>query len=152
MKALTKLTQSVKPAEVEKKWHIIDADGLVVGRLAAIVANILTGVVVVALAAAAAVAIAPETVAHIRARALAATWRSASLAAHCPATSAPATTSANIAQPSAAAKWRSGFRRCHSGSRGAISPMPGAWFKLPSMSGSNIAIHALCGATRERAR
>ena len=40
--------------------------------LAAIVANILTGVVVVALDAAAAVAIAPETVAHIRARALAA--------------------------------------------------------------------------------
>ena len=40
--------------------------------LGAIVANILTGVVVVALAAAAAVAIAPETVAHIRARALAA--------------------------------------------------------------------------------
>nr|WP_298931819.1 50S ribosomal protein L13 [uncultured Erythrobacter sp.] len=43
MKALTKLTQSAKPAEVEKKWHIIDADGLVVGRLAAIIANHLRG-------------------------------------------------------------------------------------------------------------
>jgi len=43
MKALTRSTQSVKPAEVEKKWHLIDADGLVVGRLATIVANILRG-------------------------------------------------------------------------------------------------------------
>jgi large subunit ribosomal protein L13 len=43
MKALTKQTRSIKPAEVEKNWHIIDADGLVVGRLAAIIANILRG-------------------------------------------------------------------------------------------------------------
>src|SRR5918997_4599124 len=43
MKALLKTTKSAKPAEVEKKWHLIDADGLVVGRLAAIVANILRG-------------------------------------------------------------------------------------------------------------
>lgn len=43
MKALTKTTRSIKPAEVEKKWHLIDADGLVVGRLATIVANILRG-------------------------------------------------------------------------------------------------------------
>ncbi|MFA6218767.1 MAG: 50S ribosomal protein L13 [Erythrobacter sp.] len=43
MKALTKVTRSIKPAEVEKKWHIVDADGLVVGRLAAIVANHLRG-------------------------------------------------------------------------------------------------------------
>ncbi|MEP2236355.1 MAG: 50S ribosomal protein L13 [Alteripontixanthobacter sp.] len=43
MKALTKATRSIKPAEVEKKWHIIDADGLVVGRLAAIIANLLRG-------------------------------------------------------------------------------------------------------------
>ncbi|MEP0390521.1 MAG: 50S ribosomal protein L13 [Erythrobacter sp.] len=43
MKGLSKQTASVKPAEVEKKWHIIDADGLVVGRLASIVANILRG-------------------------------------------------------------------------------------------------------------
>ncbi|WP_228242086.1 50S ribosomal protein L13 [Porphyrobacter sp. GA68] len=43
MKALHKTTRSIKPAEVEKQWHLIDADGLVVGRLAAIVANILRG-------------------------------------------------------------------------------------------------------------
>ena len=43
MKALSKQTRSIKPAEVEKKWHLIDADGLVVGRLATIVANILRG-------------------------------------------------------------------------------------------------------------
>jgi large subunit ribosomal protein L13 len=43
MKALMKTTKSVSPAQVEKKWHLIDADGLVVGRLASIVANILRG-------------------------------------------------------------------------------------------------------------
>ena len=43
MKALTKITASAKPAEVEKKWHLIDADGLVVGRLAVIIANHLRG-------------------------------------------------------------------------------------------------------------
>ncbi|WJS99193.1 50S ribosomal protein L13 [Novosphingobium humi] len=43
MKALTKVTRSVKPAEVEKKWHLIDAEGLVLGRLAVIVANTLRG-------------------------------------------------------------------------------------------------------------
>jgi len=43
MKALMKTTRSIKPREVEKKWHLIDADGLVVGRLASIVANILRG-------------------------------------------------------------------------------------------------------------
>jgi len=43
MKALSKTTRSVKPAEVDKKWLLIDADGLVVGRLATIVANILRG-------------------------------------------------------------------------------------------------------------
>ena len=43
MKALMKATKSVKPHDVEKKWHVIDADGLVVGRLASIVANILRG-------------------------------------------------------------------------------------------------------------
>ncbi len=43
MKALSKQTASVKPAEVEKKWHLIDADGLVVGRVASIIANILRG-------------------------------------------------------------------------------------------------------------
>ncbi|WP_036521076.1 50S ribosomal protein L13 [Novosphingobium acidiphilum] len=43
MKALSKVTRSIKPAEVEKKWHVIDADGLVVGRLAVIIANHLRG-------------------------------------------------------------------------------------------------------------
>ena len=43
MKALSKTTRSIKPAEVEKKWHLIDAEGLVVGRLAVIVANLLRG-------------------------------------------------------------------------------------------------------------
>jgi large subunit ribosomal protein L13 len=36
-------TFSAKPAEVQKKWVVIDADGLVVGRLAAIVARRLRG-------------------------------------------------------------------------------------------------------------
>jgi len=43
MKELMKTTKSAKPAEVEKKWHIVDADGLVVGRAATIIANILRG-------------------------------------------------------------------------------------------------------------
>jgi large subunit ribosomal protein L13 len=36
-------TYSAKPADVEKKWVMIDADGLIVGRLAAIVAMRLRG-------------------------------------------------------------------------------------------------------------
>ncbi len=36
-------TYSAKPAEVERKWWLIDADGLVLGRLAAIVAMRLRG-------------------------------------------------------------------------------------------------------------
>src|SRR5262245_12501049 len=36
-------TFSAKPAEVEKKWVLIDADGAVVGRLAAILARRLRG-------------------------------------------------------------------------------------------------------------
>ncbi|MCJ7420469.1 50S ribosomal protein L13 [Sphingomicrobium astaxanthinifaciens] len=43
MKALMKTTKPAKPAEVEKKWHLIDAEGLVVGRLAAIIANHIRG-------------------------------------------------------------------------------------------------------------
>ena len=43
MKALMKTTKSAKPHEVEKKWHLIDADGLVVGRAAVIIANLLRG-------------------------------------------------------------------------------------------------------------
>jgi large subunit ribosomal protein L13 len=36
-------TRSLKPAEVKKGWVLIDADGLVLGRVAALVANILRG-------------------------------------------------------------------------------------------------------------
>ncbi|MAL80036.1 MAG: 50S ribosomal protein L13 [Sneathiella sp.] len=36
-------TYSAKPSEVEKKWLLIDAEGIVLGRLAAIVANRLRG-------------------------------------------------------------------------------------------------------------
>jgi large subunit ribosomal protein L13 len=43
MKALTKVTRSIKPAEVEKRWHLIDAEGLVVGRVAVIIADLLRG-------------------------------------------------------------------------------------------------------------
>ena len=39
MKALMKTTRSAKPAEVDKKWHLIDADGLVVGRAATITSS-----------------------------------------------------------------------------------------------------------------
>ena len=43
MKALTKTTVSANAATVEKKWVLIDAEGLVVGRVATIIANILRG-------------------------------------------------------------------------------------------------------------
>jgi large subunit ribosomal protein L13 len=43
MKALMKTTKVATPATIEKKWLLIDAEGLVVGRLASIVANILRG-------------------------------------------------------------------------------------------------------------
>lgn len=36
-------TYSAKPGEVERKWYIIDADGVVLGRLASKVAQILRG-------------------------------------------------------------------------------------------------------------
>lgn len=36
-------TYSAKPADVDKKWLLIDAQGLVLGRLAAIVAGLLRG-------------------------------------------------------------------------------------------------------------
>ena len=36
-------TYSAKPSEIEKKWIVIDADGLVVGRLASLVALRLRG-------------------------------------------------------------------------------------------------------------
>ncbi|MBE9606072.1 50S ribosomal protein L13 [Acetobacteraceae bacterium H6797] len=40
---LTTITRSLKPAEVKKDWVLIDADGVVLGRLAAFVANRLRG-------------------------------------------------------------------------------------------------------------
>lgn len=43
MKALMKTTKAAKPHEVEKKWHIVDATDLVVGRAATIIANVLRG-------------------------------------------------------------------------------------------------------------
>ena len=43
MKALMKTTKSASPATVDKKWVLIDGEGLVVGRLASTVANILRG-------------------------------------------------------------------------------------------------------------
>lgn len=42
-KAKTMTTFSQKPADVVKKWVLIDAEGLVVGRLASLVANRLRG-------------------------------------------------------------------------------------------------------------
>lgn len=43
MKALMKTTKPATPATVEKKWLLIDAEGLVVGRVATLIANILRG-------------------------------------------------------------------------------------------------------------
>jgi len=43
MKALMKTTKSATPTTVDKNWLLIDADGLVVGRVASIIANILRG-------------------------------------------------------------------------------------------------------------
>ena len=39
----TKITASLKPADVQKKWIVIDAENAVVGRLAAFIANRLRG-------------------------------------------------------------------------------------------------------------
>ena len=39
----TKITASLKPADVEKKWIVIDAQDAVVGRLASFIANRLRG-------------------------------------------------------------------------------------------------------------
>jgi large subunit ribosomal protein L13 len=36
-------TYSAKPSEIEKKWFVIDADGVVLGRLASLIANRLRG-------------------------------------------------------------------------------------------------------------
>jgi large subunit ribosomal protein L13 len=40
---MMKTTLSLKPAEVKKDWVLIDADGVVLGRLASVVANRLRG-------------------------------------------------------------------------------------------------------------
>ena len=36
-------TYSAKPLEVERKWYLIDADGMRLGRLAVLAANLLRG-------------------------------------------------------------------------------------------------------------
>lgn len=36
-------THSAKAADIERKWHVIDADGVVLGRLAAVIASRLRG-------------------------------------------------------------------------------------------------------------
>ena len=43
IETMLKTTQSLKPAEVKKDWVLIDADGVVLGRLAVIIANRLRG-------------------------------------------------------------------------------------------------------------
>ncbi len=43
MKALMKTTKSANAGTVEKNWVLIDAEGLVVGRVATIIANLLRG-------------------------------------------------------------------------------------------------------------
>lgn len=43
MKTLSKQTKSVRPQDVVKGWVVVDADGLVVGRAASLIANILRG-------------------------------------------------------------------------------------------------------------
>ncbi len=40
---MLKTTLSLKPAEVQKDWVLIDADGVVLGRLASVIANRLRG-------------------------------------------------------------------------------------------------------------
>ena len=36
-------TFSIKQSQIEKKWHLIDAEGLVLGRLASRIANLIRG-------------------------------------------------------------------------------------------------------------
>jgi len=40
---LTKNTYSARPADIDRRWYLIDADGVVLGRLATQVATILRG-------------------------------------------------------------------------------------------------------------
>ena len=37
-------TYSAKPSDIERKWYVVDADGLVLGRMAAVIATILAAV------------------------------------------------------------------------------------------------------------
>jgi large subunit ribosomal protein L13 len=43
MPSHTEQTYSAKPSEIEKKWILVDADGLIVGRLASLIALRLRG-------------------------------------------------------------------------------------------------------------
>jgi large subunit ribosomal protein L13 len=36
-------TYSAKPSEIAKKWYVVDADGVILGRLASVIANRLRG-------------------------------------------------------------------------------------------------------------
>jgi len=36
-------TFNLKPSDIEKKWYVVDADGVILGRLASILANMLRG-------------------------------------------------------------------------------------------------------------
>lgn len=36
-------TYSLKPSDIDKKWVVVDADGMILGRLASLLANILRG-------------------------------------------------------------------------------------------------------------
>lgn len=36
-------TYTARPAEIERAWHVVDADGVVLGRLASLIANWLRG-------------------------------------------------------------------------------------------------------------
>ena len=43
MKTLSRVTKSIRAQDVEKSWILIDAEDLVVGRVASLIANILRG-------------------------------------------------------------------------------------------------------------
>lgn len=43
MNTLSYKTQSAKPSTVERKWHIVDAEGLIVGRMCTKIASVLRG-------------------------------------------------------------------------------------------------------------
>lgn len=40
---LTKNTYSARPADIKRKWYVVDAEGLVLGRLATSIATVLRG-------------------------------------------------------------------------------------------------------------